>query len=115
MTSPTQRSLQLLRKDGFTAQVVEHWNAFAHIRQDLFGFIDIVAISDNRVGVLGIQATSQTNVSHRLEKCLPMESLKLWLMAGNTFEVHGWGKKGKRGERKLWKIDRRVITLLDLQ
>jgi hypothetical protein len=30
--TPTRRSLNLLRKLGFTAAVVEHWNAFAGVR-----------------------------------------------------------------------------------
>jgi hypothetical protein len=39
-TSPTQLSLKKLREEGYTVAVVEHWNSFARIRQDLFGFID---------------------------------------------------------------------------
>ena len=38
-TSPTQRTLKYLRDKGYTAQVVEHWNAFAKRRIDLFGVI----------------------------------------------------------------------------
>ena len=39
--TPTARSLNRLRADGWLAQVVERWNAHAMIRQDLFGFIDV--------------------------------------------------------------------------
>jgi hypothetical protein len=35
--SPTARSLQHLKSLGAYARVVEKWNAFAKIRQDLFG------------------------------------------------------------------------------
>ncbi len=50
--SPTSRSLAECRKRGWTAQVVEHWNPHAHIRQDLFGVIDIVALipPEDRIG-----------------------------------------------------------------
>lgn len=44
MSSPTQRTLAALRKLGYLAAVVEKWNHGAHIRQDLFGFIDVLAI-----------------------------------------------------------------------
>ena len=37
MSSPTQRSLQHCRKNGWIAGVVEKWNQYARIRQDLFG------------------------------------------------------------------------------
>ena len=43
-TSPTQLSLKKLREEGYTVAVVEHWNSFARIRQDLFGFIDLLAL-----------------------------------------------------------------------
>ena len=43
MSSPTARSLELLRELGYTAKVVEHWNQYAKIRQDLFG-VDILAL-----------------------------------------------------------------------
>ena len=38
--TPTQRTLKHMRERGYTCQVVEHWNPFARIRQDLYGFID---------------------------------------------------------------------------
>ncbi|WP_428851320.1 hypothetical protein [Imbroritus primus] len=48
-TSPTQRTLALLRKEGYTAEVTEHWNAFAGIRQDLFNVIDVLALGDGEI------------------------------------------------------------------
>jgi hypothetical protein len=110
MTSPTQRSLAVLRKEGYTCQIVEHWNPFAHIRQDLFGFIDIVAIKKGESGVLGIQTTSQTNSMKRLHKIIENPITKIWLESGNRIEIHGWAKMGARGKRKEWKINRRVIA-----
>lgn len=102
--SPTARSLDWLRKNGYTAQVVEKWNAFAKIRIDLFGIIDIVAIKDGEPGVLGIQSTSADNISSRLEKCLASPVLQLWRKTGNRMRIHGWGKRGAKGERKLWTL-----------
>lgn len=115
MTSPTQRSLAVLRKEGYTAAITEHWNPFAHIRQDLFGFIDIVAIKVGETGVLGIQTTSQTNSGKRLLKIMNNPITKIWLDSGNRLEIHGWAKMGKRGERKVWKINRRIVDPLSIK
>ena len=41
-TSPMQRSLKHLRDAGWTCAIVEHWNLHAKIRQDLFGFGELV-------------------------------------------------------------------------
>ena len=37
MMSPTQRSLHHLKALGYQARTVERWNAFAKIRQDVWG------------------------------------------------------------------------------
>lgn len=112
-TSPTSRSLQYLRDQGYIANVVERWNAYAKIRQDLFGFIDLIAIKPNSP-VLAIQATSGTNVSARITKAKESPNLRTWLETGSSFEVWGWSKKGKKGDRKLWTLRRVIITLEDL-
>jgi carbonic anhydrase len=89
--SPTQRSLAYLREQGMTCEVVERWNAFARIRQDLFGIIDIVALDEQQT--LGVQTTSWTNVSARVKKIADSPHLPALLRAGWVLEVHGW-KKG---------------------
>lgn len=111
MNSPTSRSLKLLRDEGYTAQVVERFNMYAHVRIDLFGCIDVMAIKEGQTGVLGIQVTSTGNIMSRVTKSLAVPSLKTWLKAGNKFEVHGWSKKGKQGKRKLWTVRRIPLDL----
>lgn len=106
--------MEALRKKGYTVAVVEKWNAFVGIRQDLFGFIDLVAMHPEYQGLLGIQVTSQSHVAERIAKCLASKYFPLWLKCGNEFEVHGWAKKGPRGKRKLWEVSIRVLTLSDL-
>lgn len=113
-TSPCARSMAALRKLGYTVAVVERWNAYVKIRQDLFGFIDLVAIHPDQKGVLGIQATSQTNVSKRVKKCLESPHFKTWIRAGNGFCVDGWVKKGAKGKRQLWEVSQRWLNLSDL-
>ena len=48
-TSPTQLSLKLMKERGYLCQIVERWNAFAKIRQDLFGFVDVLCVSKDGV------------------------------------------------------------------
>lgn len=77
-----------------TAQVVERWNSFARVRQDLFGCIDVVACTEH--GILGIQATTKANVAARVRKSLALPTLRAWLEAGGMFEVWGWHKPSHR-------------------
>ena len=112
MTSPTQRTLAKLRKEGYYAAICEKWNVFARRRIDLFGG-DILAIKEGEGGPLLIQCTTAANQSHRLKKTISLSSVKTWLLCGGRFEVWGWSKKGKRGKRKLWSVSIRVVTLED--
>jgi hypothetical protein len=108
-TSPTQRSLKLLRDGGYTAQVVEKWNPHAMIRQDLFGFIDIIAVRDqveHVANIAGIQTTSRSNMSARIKKIKESEEAKRWHRAGGDIYVHGWAKnKSNRWELKAVRMD----------
>ena len=98
-----------MRKNGYTAQVVEKWIPHVNQRKDLFDIIDIVAIRKGEVGVLGIQSTSAENVAARITKAMLCPHLPLWKETGNKFVVHGWGKRGARGERKLWTLIERPL------
>lgn len=111
-TSPTARSLAECRKRGWTAQVVEKWNMHAKVLQDLFGCIDIVAITPD--GILGIQATSDNtggNAYRRVEKILAEPRAKKWIEAGGKLHVWSWAKRGGLGKRKLWELRTQVIDL----
>ena len=114
--SPTQRTLAALRDRGCMAAIVEKWNQFAGphgIRQDLFGFIDVLCIEPGEKGCLGVQACGSSFSEHltkitetRAEECLK------WLAAGNRVELWGWRKvKVKRGGKAMvWKPRVRFIT-----
>ena len=93
-TSPTQLSLKLLRDQGYTVAIVEHWNAFARIRQDLFGFIDILALKGKEV--LAVQTTTASNMSARVIKISNNEYVGAVRDAGWTIHVHGWHQDDKR-------------------
>lgn len=94
MSSPTSRSLALLRERGYTAAVTEHWNSFARIRQDLFGFVDVLAVGNGHT--LAVQTTSYSNVSARVRKINESAALPALLAAGWQIVVHGWRIVGGR-------------------
>lgn len=105
-TSPTKRTLDLCRKHGWTAAVVEKWNMHAKVRQDLFGFVDVLAMSG--VGFVGIQSTSGSNVSARLKKIMANEHAAEWLRCGGRILIHGWRKLAKS---KRWECREVEVTL----
>jgi hypothetical protein len=92
MTTPTQRTLEYLRGEGYTCAVVEHWNSWARIRQDLFGFIDILAIKKDET--LAVQCTS-TGVAARVKKIQESEYLSRVREAGWKILIVGWSKNSK--------------------
>ena len=112
--SPTQRTLQRIRKEGWPlVAVVERWNPHAMIRQDLYGFIDILAVCPRR-GILAVQATSGSNVVSRVDKIASHENARPWLETpGCRIEVWGWRKlKVKRGGKAVRWVPR--IVEMDL-
>jgi hypothetical protein len=94
MSSPTQRSLKHLRKLGYLAEVVEKTIPRVFIRKDLYGFIDILAIRDGEI--LGVQATSGSNVASRVDKIANHNNVGAVRKAGIRIHVHGWRKNSNR-------------------
>lgn len=105
--SPTQRSLAHLKQLGYQARIVEKWNPFAHVRQDLFGG-DILALKCGEP-VLVVQATTGTNHAARREKLAAAGFVDLWKGAGARLEVWSWAKQGPRGQRKTWTLRRESL------
>ena len=94
MSSPTQRSLALLRGRGYTAAVTEHWNAFARLRQDLYGFVDVLAVGHGHT--VAVQTTSYGNVAARVSKIRNSAIAPTLRAAGWRVSVHGWRKVNGR-------------------
>ena len=107
--SPTARTLDECRARGWPAQVVERYNRFARRRIDLFGVIDLVAITP--AGILGIQATSGSNHASRRSKIADEPRAKAWLEAGGLLAVWTYAKRGAHGKRKLWTLREEPIGL----
>lgn len=119
-TSPTQRSKKWLQDRGWQVAIVEHWNAHCMIRQDLWGFGDLLVCSHaDPKGITQwrsiaiIQTTSGSNVAARKAKILAEPKAKKWLLAGGEIVVHGWRKVGPRGKRKTWELREIPILISD--
>ena len=96
--SPTVLSLKKLREEGYTCWITEHWNNWSKTRQDLFGFIDIIALKKNET--LAIQTTTATNLNARVKKISDSESVKYVRKAGWKILVWGTYKQNNRWQIK---------------
>lgn len=107
--TPTARSLEKLRSEGWTVCAVERWIPTTPagykgpmIRRDAFNFADLLAVKVGTVGATLVQVTTGDNHAARLQKIRQSAEAGIWMAAGNSIEVHSWSKKGKAGKRKLW-------------
>ncbi len=113
---PTSRTLELLRKDGHTCQVVERWQMIpghpgGGVRQDLFGGIDVVVIMDNVI--VGIQCGAASGHSGHKHKLLAEGRMLAWLNAGARLLIHSWALQGPRGKAKRWLVRIEELTIAD--
>ena len=100
--SPTENTLKRLRKDGYLCAVVEKWNHHVKIRQDLFGFIDVLGLGDGEK--LAIQATTKSNISTRIKKIIESNHTVDVLNAGWRIQAWGWFKVKNRWQVKITEI-----------
>lgn len=111
MSSPTQRSLEYLRKQGYLAAVIEQWISFPdkinpskmiRIKRDVFG-ADILYFHP-ATGEVGLcQTTTRANQSSRIAKAKGLVPVQGWIN-NHPFVVHGWAQRGPRGKRKVWEV-----------
>lgn len=94
--SPTQIVLKRLRETGYIAAVVEHWNPHIKARQDLLGFIDILALGHGHT--LAVQACTQKHHAARRTKILTnrRQALVACLEAGWSVEIWSVEKRAGR-------------------
>jgi len=100
--SPTQRSLALIREDGGAPWIVERWTG--PVKVDLYNLFDLLVVYPRKPhnGILAVQTTTASNASSRVEKIRDSPYTVMWLRSGGRIQVHGWAKRGARGERKAW-------------
>lgn len=107
-----ERSMDVLRKDGYLVGKTEHWNPWAGMRgpdgkpfgmrQDLFGFIDLVALGGGKI--IGVQVTKGMLPQH-VEKIAAKPEAKRWLEApGGQLMIHHWRVRQRNGI-KYWDLE----------
>lgn len=106
--SPTSRTLEYFRADGWVIGNVERWIPYAkndprsHFRSgekaDLFGIIDMIAVRPGHI--LGIQSTGTAFAAH-VRKIMDSEMTVPWLESGAGLILIGWRKVLKKREGKL--------------
>jgi|7_EtaG_2_1085326.scaffolds.fasta_scaffold35761_2 hypothetical protein len=119
---PTQRTMEVLRKEGLLCGVVERWNSHARVRQDLFGFIDVIAIRPYGVkqrsrfcpwsGIIAVQCCARSSMSEHRKKILNEPRALTWLKSGGTIEMWGWDfhyPKRKDGSKSKAKRYRHIV------
>lgn len=110
-----ERTKAELKRRGWPLMaVVERWNPHCKIRQDLFGFIDLLAVNKNEI--LAVQVTTSAHVADHLAKIRQNQAHLIWLASPTRrLVIHGWGKYGAKGKRKLWECREVEITLTTAQ
>lgn len=109
-TKSMQRTLDFLRAGSFTPAIVEKFNPYAGAygrREDLFGFIDIIALSDKNI--IAVQACGADWSPHVKKMSEDKEYfVKKWLTAGGLVLLMGWRKlkvvkkDGTKGKASRW-------------
>lgn len=103
-------TVALYKEQNFMVGKTEHFNVFAQVRQDLFGFVDAIAVHPKH-GIVAVQACG-ADFSEHVAKLTGerRENVILWLLGGGRLILTGWRKlKGKLEPRH------REFTLTDFE
>ena len=99
--STTRLSLERLRSEGWSVEVVEHWRrnpvTGVQTKHDLFGIIDILAVRDSET--LAVQTTTRGELPKRLRKIAEAEITPKLRTAGWRLVCHGWWQPNGPGTR----------------
>jgi len=119
--SYTSKTLQYLKNQGVLVGVVERWNQYVGvhgIRQDLFGFIDIIAAYPGR-GIVAVQCTGPNGHSQHKKKILDecTDNAIEWLKSGGEIELWSWRKllTKRGGKQRRWQPRIEQITLKEFE
>lgn len=84
------------------------------IKRDLFGVIDIVAITPD--GILGIQVTGGQGGNHatRRHKIMAEPRMEQWLLVGGRLELWSYAERGAAGTKKQVTLRTEAFTYADL-
>ena len=100
-----------LRSLGYSlVEKTETWNSFAYRHNDLFGFIDFLAVSPEH-GTLAVQVTTASNRYARKKKILEhRDTVVLLQRAGWRVAVLSWKKKGRSWIPDLLEISHEMLS-----
>lgn len=96
LNQPTRKRLE---EQGYLVENVEKFNFITKRKNDLWGFIDFLAI--NRDDVLAVQVTSKSNMSSRRKKITEHPNVGMVRMAGIRIELWGFYKEKNRWQVKI--------------
>ena len=113
--SPVERTLDWLRQHGYTATKTEHYHHYAKRRIDLFGFIDVLAVSEHHV--IAIQVTDGSHRAEHVPKILALPVARL-LAQHMDVELWSWSlkltgltrKDGRLNRQKEYQLRRDALT-----
>ena len=110
-----RRTMEALKARGIRAAKAEYYNHHARRNVDLFGIIDIVALTPR--GIMGIQVCGTDFQEHMHKMTFShQEETRDWLEAGGLLCIWSWRKlKLRRGSKATrWKPRIKELTLDDL-
>ena len=101
LSSPTQRSLKLLRDDCWVCWIVEQTIRIPGrtFKRDLFNGFDLLCVKGSET--LAVQTTTLSNLGARIEKLSQNEFVPKLREAGWTLIAHGWRKLKTGWEAKV--------------
>jgi hypothetical protein len=112
--SYTQLTLRKLRDEGCVVDKVEKFNAYAGPfgrREDLFGFIDIIALRPGRI--VGIQSTGPSGHADHKRKICACPYARDWIEAGGLIELWSWRKLAAKPGGKALRWQPRIETITE--
>jgi hypothetical protein len=115
--TPTARTLNLLRRSGYLAAVVETWIPRINRRRDLFRFADVFAVHPVRREIVLVQTTTAGHLAQRLAKVRGIPELPAILASGVKVSVHGWARCGGSWHPRIVEViaaDLQPVTVADL-
>lgn len=109
-TSPTQRTMDYYRNQGWAIDICERWLGATRTRKDLFGFADLIAMQPDHLPMM-IQATSTSNLQSRIKKMKAEPNVQIALRSGFSVIAIGWRKYKNPEDGKWWRPTVFEITL----
>lgn len=103
MSKLSRKTVDELRKRGFTCDIVERWINFSNhrgVRKDLFGIADLIAFGSSRI--LLLQVCALTTKREHAQKIKRSQAAKDWIKNGGEVWLVLWRKLKGKSTREHW-------------